>query len=74
MAHSHCGTQAGPAPQRRVVLRGSKLDARRSNLDAPLSRYPELSAVRIREEIAITTPNPCSVPLEWRVRVSSVSR
>ena len=39
-------------PTREVVRRGSLLDAHRSKIDALLAKYPELSAVRIREEIA----------------------
>jgi transposase len=39
-------------PTREVVRRGSLLDAHRSKIDALLAKYPELSAVRIHEEIA----------------------
>jgi transposase len=39
-------------PTRTVALRGSNLDAHRSKIGALLAKYPELSAVRIREEIA----------------------
>jgi transposase len=39
-------------PMREVVRRGSLLDAHRSKIDALLAKYPELSAVRIHEEIA----------------------
>jgi transposase len=39
-------------PTRTVLPRGSVLDAHRSKIDALLARYPDLSAVRIREEIA----------------------
>ena len=39
-------------PTRTVALRGSNLDAHRSKIDALLAKYPELSAVRIYEEIA----------------------
>jgi transposase len=39
-------------PTREVVHRGSLLDAHRSKTDALLAKYPELSAVRIHEEIA----------------------
>ena len=39
-------------PSREVVHRGSLLDAHRSKIDAVLARYPDLSAVRICEEIA----------------------
>jgi transposase len=38
-------------PTREVVRRGSLLDAHRSKIDALLAKYPELSAVRICEEI-----------------------
>jgi transposase len=39
-------------PTREGVHRASLLDAHRSKIDALLAKYPELSAVRIREEIA----------------------
>jgi transposase len=39
-------------PTRIVALRGSNLDAHRLKIDALLAKYPELSAVRIHEEIA----------------------
>jgi transposase len=39
-------------PRREVVPRGSLLDANRSKIDALLAKYPELSAVRVHEEIA----------------------
>src|SRR5262249_48566751 len=39
-------------PMRVVVHRCSLLDAHRSKIDAVLAKYPELSAVRICEEIA----------------------
>ena len=39
-------------PTREAVHRASLLDAHRSKIDALLAKYPELSAVRIREEIA----------------------
>ena len=39
-------------PTRTVMPRGSVLDVHRSKIDALLARYPDLSAVRIREEIA----------------------
>jgi transposase len=39
-------------PTREVVRRSSLLDAHRSKIDALLARYPDLSAVRIHEEIA----------------------
>jgi transposase len=39
-------------PTRETVRRASLLDAHRSQIDALLAKYPELSAVRIREEIA----------------------
>ena len=39
-------------PMREVACRVSLLDAHRSKIDALLAKYPELSAVRVREEIA----------------------
>ena len=39
-------------PAREVPRRASLLDAHRAKIDALLVKYPELSAVRIREEIA----------------------
>ena len=39
-------------PVRKAVHRASLLDAHRSKIDALLAKYPELSAVRICEEIA----------------------
>jgi len=39
-------------PTREVAHRGSLLDTHRSKIDALLAKYPELSAVRICEEIA----------------------
>jgi transposase len=39
-------------PTREVSHRASLLDAHRAKIDALLAKYPELSAVRIREEIA----------------------
>ncbi len=39
-------------PTREVVRRNSLLDTQRSKIDALLAKYPELSAVRIQEEIA----------------------
>ena len=39
-------------PMRKVVRRTSLLDPHRAKIDALLAKYPELSAVRIREEIA----------------------
>ena len=39
-------------PARQVSRRASLLDAHRAKIDALLAKYPELSAVRIREEIA----------------------
>src|SRR5271165_4765960 len=39
-------------PARRVLSRVSHLDPHRSKIDALLAKYPELSAVRIHEEIA----------------------
>src|SRR5690349_16148528 len=39
-------------PVRQVVRRASLLDAHRAKIEALLARNPELSAVRIREEIA----------------------
>jgi transposase len=39
-------------PKREVIRRGSLLDAHRSKIDALLAKYPDLSAVRICEEIA----------------------
>jgi transposase len=39
-------------PTRKVVRRSSLLDTHRSKIDALLAKYPDLSAVRICEEIA----------------------
>ena len=39
-------------PTRQVVRRASLLDPHKAKIDALVARYPELSAVRIREEIA----------------------
>ncbi len=39
-------------PTREVVRRNSLLDTHRSKIDALLAKYPDLSAVRIHEEIA----------------------
>jgi len=39
-------------PVRQILRRASLLDAHRAKIDALLAKYPELSAVRIREEIA----------------------
>ena len=39
-------------PTREAVRRASLLDAHRSKIDALLAKYPELSAVRVCEEIA----------------------
>ena len=39
-------------PVNTIARRSSVLDAHRSKIDALLARYPDLSAVRIREEIA----------------------
>jgi transposase len=39
-------------PARRISRRASLLDAHRSKIDVLLAKYPELSAVRIHEEIA----------------------
>ena len=39
-------------PAREATSRASLLDAHRAKIDALLARYPDLSAVRIREEIA----------------------
>ena len=39
-------------PARRVASRASPLDPHKAKIDALLARYPELSAVRIHEEIA----------------------
>jgi transposase len=39
-------------PARKATSRTSLLDAHRAKIDVLLARYPELSAVRIREEIA----------------------
>src|SRR5271168_4839997 len=39
-------------PARSAPSRGSRLDAYRVKIDALLAKYPELSAVRIHEEIA----------------------
>jgi hypothetical protein len=39
-------------PTRQVSCRTSILDAHTAKIDALLAKYPELSAVRIREEIA----------------------
>ena len=41
-----------PPDSRRLCNARSLLDAHRSKIDALLAKYPELSAVRIREEIA----------------------
>ena len=55
----HCGRQTvdmalklNQPPVRGVVHRASILDAHRSKVDALLTKYPDLSAVRICEEIA----------------------
>ena len=55
----HCGRQTvdmalklSQPPARGVVHRASILDAHRSKVDALLSKYPDLSAVHICEEIA----------------------
>ena len=39
-------------PARQVTRRASRLDPYKAKIDALLAKYPELSAVRIREEIA----------------------
>ena len=39
-------------PKREVARRTSLLDTHRPKIDALLAKYPELSAVRVREEIA----------------------
>jgi hypothetical protein len=50
---------------REFIRRGSLLDAHRSRINALLAKYPELSAVRICEEIASGpdgyTGNACTV-------------
>ena len=51
-AHGGRGAQAGPAPRAPGQRRTSLLDAYRAKIDALLAKYPELSAVRIHEEIA----------------------
>ena len=48
-----CGAQAGPAPRARSRRAApASWMPHRSKIDALLAKYPELSAVRIREEIA----------------------
>ncbi len=44
--------QLDQPPARQVARRASLLDPHRARIDALLARHPELSAVRIREEIA----------------------
>ena len=51
-AHRGRGARVGPTPRAQASRRASLLDAHRAKIDALLAKYPELSAVRIREEIA----------------------
>ena len=51
-AHGGRGARVGPAPRAQVAHRASLLDPYKAKINALLAKYPELSAVRIREEIA----------------------
>ena len=44
--------QLNQPPARQVSRRASRLDPHKTKIDALLTKYPELSAVRIREELA----------------------